>query len=165
MLYRMLLKLKKDMQSITNLEVAHRYLCSLEGTSTFQAEVLQQIFVECGDMFILLDVYNIFEKLKPAHAHYEASIVRPPSHSRPQLPPITLIRSSHFSSKAKVVHSTAPILPSCNYYGNPAHKASECNISSEEFFCDYCGKEGHQEAICFAKFSERKNSDYHDKIC
>jgi hypothetical protein len=54
------------------------------------------------------------------------------------------------------VHSTAPILLSCNYYGNPAHKASECNIPFELLFCDYCGKEGHHEAVCFAKFSERK---------
>jgi hypothetical protein len=55
-----------------------------------------------------------------------------------------------------VVHSIAPILPSYNYYGNHAHKASECNIAFEDLFCDYCGKEGHQEVVCFAKFSERK---------
>jgi hypothetical protein len=54
------------------------------------------------------------------------------------------------------VHSAAPILPSCNYCGNPAHKASECNIPSKNLFCDYCGKEGHQESVCFAKFPERK---------
>jgi hypothetical protein len=54
------------------------------------------------------------------------------------------------------VHSATPILPSCNYCGNPAHKASECNIPSEDFFCDYCGKEGHQEFVCFAKFPEQK---------
>jgi hypothetical protein len=65
-------------------------------------------------------------------------------------------KSSHSCSRAKTVHSTAPILPSYNYCGNPAHKASECNIPSEDFFCDYCGKEGHQEVICFAKFLEQK---------
>jgi hypothetical protein len=54
------------------------------------------------------------------------------------------------------VHSATPILPSCNYCGNPAHKASECNIPSKDLFCDYCGKEGHQEAVCFAKFPEQK---------
>jgi len=54
------------------------------------------------------------------------------------------------------VHSTTPILPSCNYCGNPTHKASECNILSEDLFCDYCGKEGHQESVCFAKFPEQK---------
>jgi hypothetical protein len=64
-------------------------------------------------------------------------------------------RSSHFSSRAKAVHSVAPILPSYNYYGNPTHKASECNIPSKDFFCDYCGK-GHHEAICFPKFLEWK---------
>jgi hypothetical protein len=41
------------------------------------------------------------------------------------------------------VHSSAPILPSCNYCDNPTHKVSECNILSEDLFCDYCGKEGH----------------------
>jgi hypothetical protein len=54
------------------------------------------------------------------------------------------------------MHSTTPILPSCNYCGNPAHKANECNIPSEDLFCDYCGKKGHQEVVCFAKFPERK---------
>jgi hypothetical protein len=34
MLYMRLFKLKKDTQSITNLEVAHQYLHLLEGTST-----------------------------------------------------------------------------------------------------------------------------------
>jgi hypothetical protein len=41
MFYRRLLKLKEDTQSITNLEIAHWYLCSLEGTSTLHAQVLQ----------------------------------------------------------------------------------------------------------------------------
>jgi len=54
------------------------------------------------------------------------------------------------------VHSVASILPSCNYCGNLAHKANECNIPFEDFFYDYCEKEGHQEVIYFAKFPERK---------
>ncbi len=54
-----------------------------------------------------------------------------------------------------MVHLAAPILPSCNYYGNPAHKANERNIPSKDLFCDYCGKEGHQKIVCFAKFLER----------
>jgi hypothetical protein len=156
MLYRRLLKLKKDTQSITDLEVIHRYLRSLEGTSTLHAQVLQRVFVEFGNSYTLLDVYNISEKLELAHAHYEANTMRPPSRSRPQPPPVTPTRSSHSSSRAKAMHLAAPILPSCNYCGNLAHKASECNIPSEDLFCDYCGKEGHQEAICFAKFSEWK---------
>ncbi len=101
-------------------------------------------------------MYNIFEKLELAHAHYEANTMRPPSRSRPQPPLAVPTKSSHFSSKAKAVHSTTPILPSCNYCNNPAHKANECNILFEDLFCDYCGKEGHQEAICFAKFPEWK---------
>jgi hypothetical protein len=54
------------------------------------------------------------------------------------------------------MHSVAPILPYYNYCGNPTHKASECNIPFEDLFCDYCGKKAHQEVICFAKFSKRK---------
>ncbi len=54
------------------------------------------------------------------------------------------------------MHSTTPILFFCNDYGNPTHKTSDCNIPSEDLFCDYCGKEGHQEAVYFAKFSKWK---------
>ncbi len=72
------------------------------------------------------------------------------------LPPAAPTRSSHYSSKAKVLHSSTTILPSCNYCGNLTHNVNECNIFSKDFFCDYCGKEGHHEAVCFAKFSERK---------
>jgi hypothetical protein len=96
-------------------------------------------------------VYNISEKLKLAHAHYEANTMKPPSYSRLQLPLIAPTRS-----RAKAVHLATPVLPYCNYCGNPTHKASECNIHFEDLFCDYCGKEGHQEAICFAKFPKRK---------
>jgi hypothetical protein len=143
MLYKRLFKLRDDTQSITNLEVAHQYLHSLEGTQTFHAQVLQRVFTKFRNSYILLDVYNIFEKLELAHAQYEASIMRPPSRSKPQPPPATLIRSSHSFSRAKMVHSATLILPSYDYCGNLAHKASECNIPSEDLFCDYCGKEGH----------------------
>jgi len=83
-------------------------------------------------------------------------IMKHPSRSRSQPPLAALIRSSHSFSRAKAVHSTAPILPFYNYYSNPTHKASKCNIPFEDLFCDYCGKEGHHEAVCFAKFPKRK---------
>ncbi len=83
MLYWRFLKLKDDTQSITNLEVAHRYLRSLEGTPTLHAQVLQRVFVEFGDSYTLLDVYNISKKLELAHAHYEANTMKPPSCSKP----------------------------------------------------------------------------------
>jgi hypothetical protein len=156
MLYKRLFKLKEDTQSITDLEATHRYLRSLEGTPTLHVQVLQWVFAEFGDSYTLLDVYNISEKLELAHAHYGANTMRPPSCSRPQPSLITPTKSSHSSSRAKVVHLATPVLPSCNYCGNPAHKVSECNIPSEDFFCDYCGKEGHQEAVYFAKFLEWK---------
>jgi len=79
MFYRRFFKLKEDTQSIIDLEAAHRYLHSLEGILTFHAKVLQWVFVEVGDSYTLLNVYNIFEKLELAHANYEASIMRPPS--------------------------------------------------------------------------------------
>jgi len=82
MLYKMLLKLKEDTQSITDLEVAHWYIHSLEGTSTLHAQVLQRVFAEFGDSYTLLDVYNISKKLELAHAHYEVNTIRFPSHSR-----------------------------------------------------------------------------------
>ncbi len=39
-------------------------------------------FAKFKDSYILLDVYNIYEKLELAHAHYEANTMRPPSCSR-----------------------------------------------------------------------------------
>ncbi len=68
MLYMRLLKLKEDTKSIINLEVAHRYFCSLEGILTLHVQVLQRVFAEFGDSYTLLDVYNISEKLELACA-------------------------------------------------------------------------------------------------
>jgi hypothetical protein len=93
MLYMRLFKLKEDTRNNIDLEIAHWYICSLEGIATLHV----QVFVEFGDSYILLDVYNIFEKLELAHAHYEANTMRPTSRSRPQPPPIALTRSSHSS--------------------------------------------------------------------
>jgi hypothetical protein len=140
MIYKRLLKLKDDTQSITDLEVAQRYLRLLESTSTLHAQILQGVFAKFGDLYTLLDMYNNYEKLELAHAHYEASTMRPPSCSKPQPSLTTPTKSSHSSSKAKTVHSAAPILPSYNYYDNPTHKTNECNIPSEDLFYDYCGK-------------------------
>ncbi len=80
----------------------------------------------------------------------------PLTRSKPQPPLGAPTISSHSSSRSKAVHLVAPIVPSCNYCGNLAHKASDYNIPFEDFFCDYCGKEGHQEVVCFAKFSKQK---------
>jgi hypothetical protein len=143
MLYMRLFKLKEDTQSITDLETAHWYLRSLEVLQHSMHRFCNEFFVEFRDSYTLLDVYNISEKLELTHAHYEASTMRPPSRSRPQPTRAMLIRSSHFSSRTKVVHLATPILPSYNNCDNPAHKVNECNIPFEDLFCDYCGKEGH----------------------
>jgi hypothetical protein len=72
------------------------------------------------------------------------------------LPPVASTKSSYSFSRSKAVHWVAPILPSSNNCGNHAHKVNECNIPSEDLFCNYCGKEGNQEVVCFAKFLEWK---------
>jgi hypothetical protein len=83
MLYKKLFKLKEDTQSIPNLETAHKYLHLLKGTPILHVQVLQRVFAKFKDLYILLDVYNISQKLELAHAHYEANIMKPPSRSRP----------------------------------------------------------------------------------
>jgi hypothetical protein len=83
MFYRKFLKLKEDIQSITYLEFGHWYLYLLESTPILHVQIGQQIFVEFGNAYTLLNVYNIYENLELAHAHYEANTMRPPSCSRP----------------------------------------------------------------------------------
>jgi hypothetical protein len=63
MLYKRFFKLKEDIQSITNLEVAHQNFRSLESTPTLHVHVLQKSFAKFGDSYILLDVYNIYKKI------------------------------------------------------------------------------------------------------
>ncbi|CAK9237255.1 unnamed protein product, partial [Sphagnum troendelagicum] len=82
--------------------------------------VLQRVFAEFGDSYTLLDVYNISEKLELAHAHYEASTMRPPSRSRPQLPPAAPTRSTHSSSRTK-----AQNLPASSTVPQPKAKAPQ----------------------------------------
>ncbi len=110
-------------------------------------------------------MYNISEKLELVHAHYEASTMRPPSRSRPQPPPVTPTRSSHSSSRAKAMHLATPILPSCNYCGNPAHKANECNILLRISFVIIVGKRDIRKLFVLPSSRNESNSDYHDKIC
>jgi len=40
-------------------------------------------FAKFGEKYTLLNVYNIFEKLELAYAHYENRTMKPPSCSRP----------------------------------------------------------------------------------
>jgi hypothetical protein len=63
----------------------------------------------------------------------------------------------------KAVHLAAPILSSCNYCGNPAHKVNECNILSEDLFYDYCGKKDIRKLFVLPSSKNKNNSDYHDK--
>jgi hypothetical protein len=156
MFYMTFFKLKKDIESIIDLGVTHRYLSSLKGISTLHVQVLQRVFAKFGDSYTLLDVYNISKKLELAHAHNEVKTMRLPSCSRPQPPLVVPTKSSHSCSRAKTIHSIAPILLSYNCCGNLTHKANECNIPSEDLFCDYCGKKGHHEIVCFANFSKHK---------
>jgi len=125
---------------------------------------LQQAFVEFGDSYTLLDVYNIYEKLELTHAHYEASTMRPPSCTRLQPPVVAPTRSSHSSSRAKAVHLAAPILPFYNYNGNPTHKASECNIPFDDFFVIIVGKRDIRKLFVLLGSQNGSNFNNHDKI-
>ncbi len=109
-------------------------------------------------------MYNIFEKLELAHAHYKASTMRPPSCSRLQPPLATPTRSTHSSSMAKVVHLATPILPSYNYCGNPAHKANECNIPSEDLFVIIVRKRDIMKLFILPSSHNGSNSNNHGKI-
>jgi hypothetical protein len=115
-------------------------------------------------------MYNILKKLELIHAHYEASTMRLPSRSRPQPPLVTPTRSSHFSSRAKTVHSATPILPSYNYYGNSAHKALRTKLVSATFlsrifFMIIMGNKDIKKLFVLPSSWNGSNSDYHDKIC
>jgi hypothetical protein len=91
--------------------------------------------------------------------------MRPPSRSRLQPTPAAPTRSPHSSSRTKTVHSATPILPSYNYCGNPAHKASECNIPSWISFVIIVGKRDIKNLFVLLSFRDGSNSNYHDKIC
>jgi hypothetical protein len=156
MLYKRILKIKEDTQSNINLKVAHWYLRLLEGIPTLHAEVLQWVFVEFGDSYTLLNVHNIFEKLELAHAHYEASTMKPSSRSRPE-PPLTMpTKSSHSSSRTKAVHLATPILPFCNYYGNPFTKLMSATFLSRISLVIIVGKRDIRKLYVLPSFSKRK---------
>jgi hypothetical protein len=70
-----------------------------------------------------------------------------------------------FFLRVKAVHSTSPILLFYNYCGNPAHKINECNILSEDIFCDYCGKRDIRKLFVLLSSRNGSKSDYHNKIC
>jgi hypothetical protein len=124
---------------------------------------LQWVFTKFGYSYTLLDVYNIFEELELPHAHYDASIMKPPSRSKFQPPPTAPTKSSHFSLRVKVVHSTTPVLPSCNYYGNPTHKANGCNILFEISFVIIMGKRDIKKLFVLPSSWNRSNFNYHGK--
>ncbi len=64
-----------------------------------------------------------------------------------------------------MIHSIAPILPFCKYYGNPAHKTNECNILSEDLFCDHCRNRDIRKLFVLPNSQNGSKFDYHGKIC
>jgi hypothetical protein len=136
----------------------------LESTPTLHAQVLQWIFTKFGNLYTLLDVYNIFEKLELAHAHYEASTMRPPSRSRPQPPLTAPTKSSQYSSKAKAKHSAAPILPSYNYVAILPTKLMSATFLSRISFMIIVGKRDIRKLFVLLSSRNGNNSDYHGKI-
>ncbi len=164
MLYKRFLKLKEDIQNITNLEAAHRYFRLLESILTLHAQVLQRVFVEFGDSYTLLDMYNISKKLELAHAHYKASTMRPPSRSRPQPQLVTPTRSSHSSSKAKAMHSAHPsYLLAITVVILPI-KLMNATFLPRIFFMIIVGKRDIRKLFVLPSSQNGGNSDYHDKI-
>jgi hypothetical protein len=136
----------------------------LEGTPTLHPQVLEQVFAKFGNLYTLLDVYNISKKLELAHAHYEASTMMLPSCSRPQPPPVTQPRSSHSSSRAKTVHSATPILPSCNYYAILPTKLMSATFLPRISFDIIVGKRDIKKLFVLPSFWNRSNSNYYGKI-
>jgi hypothetical protein len=49
----------------------------------FMRRFCNGIFTKFGNLYTLLDVYNIFEKIELTHAHYEANTMRLRSCLRP----------------------------------------------------------------------------------
>ncbi len=91
--------------------------------------------------------------------------MRPPSRSRLQPPLARSTISSHSSSRAKMVHAVAPILPSYNYCGNLAHKVSECNTPFWGSLLRLLWERGTPGSCLFLPSSRNEsNSDYHGKI-
>ncbi len=110
-------------------------------------------------------MYNISEKLELAHAHYEASIMRPPSRSTLQPPLVTPTRSSHFSSRAKkctwlhpsyLLTTTVIILPT---------KLVSVTFFPKISFVIIVGKKDIRKLFILFSSWNRSNSDYHGKIC
>jgi len=136
----------------------------LEGTLTFHAKVLQQVFTKFGDSYILLNVYNIFEKLELAHAHYEVNTMRPSSHSKLQPPLAAPIRSSHFSLRAKAVTwlhpsylliTTVVILPT---------KLMSATFLPRISFVIIVGKKDIRKLFVLPSSRNGSNFSYHGKI-
>ncbi len=128
-------------------------------------KVLQRVFSNFGNSYTLLDVYNISKKLEFVHAHYEANIMRPPSRSRPQPPLIMLTRSSHFSSKVKVVHSVAPTYLLATIVSILPIKLMSATFLRRISFVIIMGKRDIRKLFVLPSSWNRSNFDYHDKIC
>ncbi len=113
-------------------------------------------FAKFGNSYTLLDVYNISKNLELAHAHCEASTMRPPSRSRPQPPPVAPTRSSHSSSRAKAIHLATPILPT---------KLMSATFLLRIPFVIIVGKRDIMKLFVLPSSRNESKSDYHGKIC
>jgi hypothetical protein len=83
MFYKRFFKLKEDTQNIIDLEAPIGIFVRWKVLQHSMCKFCNGFFVKFGDLYILLDVYNISKKLELAHAHYEANTMNPPSRSRP----------------------------------------------------------------------------------
>jgi len=109
-------------------------------------------------------VYNISEKLELAHAHYEASTMRPPSRSRPQPTPTAPIDHHILLQRLKrcirlhpsyLLTTTMAILPT---------ELVSATFLSRIFFVIIVGKKDIMKLFVLSSSRNINNSDYHDKI-
>ncbi len=117
-----------------------------------------------GNSYTLLYVYNISGKLELAHAHYEASTMKLPSHSRPHPPPIVPIRSSHSSSKLKqcIQHHLSDLC--VTIVATLPTKLVSATFLPRISFVIIMGRRDIGKLFVLPNSQNGSNSDYHDKI-
>ncbi len=121
--------------------------------------------IEFGDSYILLDVYNIFEKPALVHAHYEANTMRPPSCSRPQPPPTSPTKSSHslFQGLKRCIRLHPSYLLATIVAILPT-KLMSATFLLRISFVIIVGKRDTKKLFVLPSSRNKSNSDYHNKI-
>ncbi len=110
-------------------------------------------------------MYNISEKLELAHAHYEASTMRPPSRSRPQPTQAAPTRSSHSSSRTKAVHMVHPSYLLATTMAILPTKLVSATFLLKISFVIIVEKRDIRKLFVLPSSQSGNNFDYNCKIC